>query len=246
MKKSSFSFIVMLVEIMIFANLSIAAYKLEKADLIHDLQAAGYQILGEDDYFDLPCLKIVLPMNQSIQDVCRRVSYLNGIFFEVREAISVVNGLNYNYPRGNHGWSWETSRENILIPLDTTVQPEIFPEFDRENARYEKFILIDREKQFLGYYESGRLVACFPVSTGKTGKGTPPMEGWIGLRDKNHISSIYDVPMPFSLRLAGPYFIHAGVMPGQPDSAGCIRLFMEHAKWLFERIGADRIRFKVI
>jgi lipoprotein-anchoring transpeptidase ErfK/SrfK len=123
------------------------------------------------------------------------------------------------YLRRDQGGPNETKRETILIPLDTTIQPKAFPQFDQNFSAYAKMILIDREKQLLAYYEHGQLVACLPVSTGRSGKGTPAMEGWVSLRDKNHVSSIYDVLMPFSLRLSGPYFLHAGVMPGQRDSA---------------------------
>jgi lipoprotein-anchoring transpeptidase ErfK/SrfK len=244
-KKKTVGLISLFFGVLLFINPCFAAYKMDKEDLYRELQEAGYKIVGDADYFGVPCVRIILPENQAIYQVCRNISVLNTHYLEAREAIAVLNGLNMFYPRRNQGQPNETRRETVLIPLDTTTQPKAFPQFEQNFSAYPKMILVDREKQLLAYYEEGQLLACFPVSTGKSGKGTPVMEGWISLRDKDHVSSIYDVMMPFSLRLSGPYFLHAGVMPGQRDSAGCIRMFMENARWLFERVGNSRARFRV-
>jgi lipoprotein-anchoring transpeptidase ErfK/SrfK len=207
---------------------------------------AGFTVVGETDYYGVPCVEIVLPVDRAIYQICRQVPSLNAVFFQAREAIAIINGLNMFYPRGRDGRPYQTEREKILIPLDTTIQPRAFPEFDEELEQYPQFILVDRDKQLLAYYEKGLLVACFPVSTGRRETKTPPMEGWVSLRDKDHISSKYEVLMPFSLCLSPPYYLHAGVMTGLPDSHGCIRLFMEQAEWLFRRVGDRKTRFKII
>lgn len=237
---------IVLISVLFFNKSTLAAYQLDKGKLIQELAGANYAVLGEADYYGIPCVRIVLPVGQAIYQVCRQVPLLNANFFEAREAIAVLNGLHYAYPRGYEGEPNQTEKETILIPLDTTIQSKVFPEFSPDFAQHSQFIFIDRERQFLTYYEDGHLITCFPVSTGRTKKGTPAMEGWVKCKKEEHTSTIYDVLMPFSLLLARPYFLHAGVMPGAPDSAGCIRLFTEHAKWLFERVGNRKTRFKVV
>lgn len=246
MKKITAVLFVVIAASLFFNNPVLSAYKLDKSNLSKELTTAGYQITKEVDFFGIPCFEIILPWDQAIYQVCRNIPLLNAHYFEAREAIAIVNGLNMFYSRSNRGNPYDTVRKQILIPLDTSISPKAFPEYDQKLACYSKFILVDRAKQLMGYYEQGHLVACFPVSTGRPGKGTPAIEGWITFRDENHISSIYDVLMPFSLHLTGPYFLHAGVMPGKPDSAGCIRIFTEHAQWLFQRVGSSRTRFKVV
>lgn len=245
-KRKTALFLGALVASFLFFEISAeAAYRLDRDWLREELAAAGYNIIGETDYYGVPCLKIELPMQTAIYQICREVPLLNAHYLEAREAIAVINGLNMFYPRSRQGRPFDTVRETILIPLDTTIQPKAFPEHEQKFSNFEKMIFVDRAKQLLAYYECGNLVACFPVSTGRGGKETPAMEGWIGIRDKNHVSSIYDVPMPYSLLLIPPYFLHAGVMPGQPDSAGCIRMFTEHAQWIFHRVGKTRTRFRI-
>lgn len=222
-----------------------AGYQLNKGQLEREISAAGLRLIGETDYYGVPCLEVELPLDEAIFQICRKVPTLNAFYLETREAIAIMNGLNPFYPRSQRGRQFDTVRKTILIPLDTTIQPKLFPSSNGNFASYAQAIFVDREKQALAYYEHGQLVACFPVSTGRSGKGTPAMQGWIKLKDEDHISSIYDVLMPFSLLLASPYFVHAGVMPGMPDSAGCIRMFTEHARWLFDRIESRKTRFKV-
>lgn len=244
-KKASIMALSVLAISLLFYNSVSAAYRLDAHQLARELTKAGYKVIGEADYYGVPCLKMTLPVGQAIYQVCRRVPLLNEHYFETREAIAVVNVLNMFYARGIHGYPNETKLESISIPLDTFMMPRIFPDNEQKFAQYPKFILVDRAKQLMAYYEYGELVACFPVSTGRPGKKTPAMEGWINIKAEDHTSTIYDSWMPYSMLLLRPYFLHAGVMSGHPDSAGNIRMFMEHACWLFQRVAEARVRFKV-
>jgi len=38
------------------------------------------------------------------------------------------------------------------------------------------------------------------------------------------------------LRMQGAYFIHGGVLPGQSDSHGCVRMFIDDAKELYHLV----------
>jgi lipoprotein-anchoring transpeptidase ErfK/SrfK len=42
--------------------------------------------------------------------------------------------------------------------------------------------------------------------------------------------------MPWALLIKRPYYIHGGALPGQRDSAGCIRLFPKDAEELYQLV----------
>lgn len=88
-----------------------------------------------------------------------------------------------------------------------------------------------------GYvYRNGVLVAATTVSTGRPGYETPTGVFTILQKDANHRSSIYDnAPMPYQERLTwGGVALHAGGLPGYPESHGCVHLPSEFARRLFE------------
>jgi hypothetical protein len=105
--------------------------------------------------------------------------------------------------------------------------------------RYGKYILVDVTEQWLGAYESGRLVFSVPAATGKAGTETPTGMFRIDARHLTHTSSLYKTandeeqyPMDNALRFyIGPdnvsYWLHARDLPGRPASHGCIGLFDE-------------------
>jgi lipoprotein-anchoring transpeptidase ErfK/SrfK len=90
----------------------------------------------------------------------------------------------------------------------------------------EKRVEIDKSTQTLRAYEGDRLVLESPVSTGKEGKNTPNGHFTAGVKQRMHHSRLYhNAPMPFSVQLAGNYFIHGfSSVPHHPASHGCIRL----------------------
>jgi lipoprotein-anchoring transpeptidase ErfK/SrfK len=55
-------------------------------------------------------------------------------------------------------------------------------------------------------------------------------------KDEDHWSNIYESWMPWALHIQGPYYIHGGVLPGQADSHGCIRLPLDDAEQLFKAV----------
>ena len=109
-----------------------------------------------------------------------------------------------------------------------------------EAARgHEKYILVDITEQWLGAYESGRLVFSAPAATGKPGTETPTGLFHIDARHLTHTSSLYKTandeeqyPMDNALRFHidtnnVSYWLHARDLPGRPASHGCIGLFDE-------------------
>ncbi len=75
------------------------------------------------------------------------------------------------------------------------------------------------------------------VSTGRKGFDTPAGQYVITDKNRSHRSSIYNVEMPFFMRLnCRDFGLHAGAVPRYPASHGCIRLPADIAQRLFTEI----------
>src|ERR1700678_2588322 len=84
-------------------------------------------------------------------------------------------------------------------------------------------------------YCNGILIGATTVSTGRPGHITPTGVFTVLQKQKEHRSTIYDgAPMPYMERLTwGGIALHAGGLPGYPESHGCVHLPSEFAKELF-------------
>ena len=85
-------------------------------------------------------------------------------------------------------------------------------------------------------YRNGILIGATTVSTGHPGHQTPTGVFTVLQKQKEHRSTIYDgAPMPYMERLTwGGIALHAGGLPGYPESHGCIHLPSEFAQRLFD------------
>jgi len=120
-------------------------------------------------------------------------------------------------------------------------------------------ITIDLSNQEAYFYKGGQLVGMSPVSTGREGYNTPAGRFSVIQKDKEHLSTLYGdyvdasgnvieknigldenprpkgalfegAPMPYYMRIHNGVGMHAGYLPGVPDSHGCIRMPMEMAE----------------
>jgi hypothetical protein len=84
-------------------------------------------------------------------------------------------------------------------------------------------------------YRNGVCIARSSVSTGRSGHRTPTGVFTIFEKEVHHTSSIYKgAEMPYMERVTwGGIALHAGDLPGYPDSHGCVRLPLEFSKLLF-------------
>jgi hypothetical protein len=84
-------------------------------------------------------------------------------------------------------------------------------------------------------YRNGILIGATTVSTGRPGHLTPTGVFTVLQKQKEHRSTIYDgAPMPYMERLTwGGIALHAGGLPGYPESHGCIHLPTVFAQQLF-------------
>ncbi|MDD5198864.1 MAG: L,D-transpeptidase family protein [Terrimicrobiaceae bacterium] len=124
-------------------------------------------------------------------------------------------------------------------------------------------ITIDIGAQKALFYKGGRLVGETPISSGNAQHPTPHGSFCVIQKDRNHRSTLYgnyvdasgntlvanvDVtrdrepagghflgaPMPYFLRFHDGAGMHAGFLPGFPDSHGCVRLPDHMAEIFFQ------------
>ena len=87
------------------------------------------------------------------------------------------------------------------------------------------------------FYKDGQVALVSPVSTGRPGFPTPTGQFVVTDKDRMHRSTLYPAYMPYFLRMSCRDFgMHAGVLPGYPDSHGCIRLPWSSAERLFREV----------
>lgn len=97
-------------------------------------------------------------------------------------------------------------------------------------------VYVDVARQRATVYRNGVRIAVTSVSTGKPGHDTPTGVFTILQKDIHHRSSTYNnAPMPYQQRLTWDgVALHAGGLPGYPESHGCVHLPIAFAKRLFE------------
>jgi ankyrin repeat protein len=98
-------------------------------------------------------------------------------------------------------------------------------------------VAISLSAQRAVFYKNGVPVLRTPVSTGRKDYPTPSGEFVVTDKQRVRVSSIYDVEMPYFMRLNGSAVgMHAGHVPGYPASHGCIRLPTAAARKLFSEV----------
>jgi len=118
---------------------------------------------------------------------------------------------------------------NGLKPGDWVWAPQIAPQGPVT-------VLVDLTSQMAFVYRNGVNIGVSTVSTGKPGHETPTGVFTILQKDANHHSSTYNnAPMFFQERLTWDgVALHAGGLPGYPESHGCVHLPYAFAKELFK------------
>ncbi|QWT19697.1 L,D-transpeptidase [Bacillus sp. NP157] len=97
-------------------------------------------------------------------------------------------------------------------------------------------VIVSLTEQRAYAYRNGILIGVTTVSTGKKGYETPTGVFTILQKDKNHKSNKYNAaPMPYQERLTWDgVALHAGGLPGYPESHGCVHMPTEFARLLFD------------
>ncbi len=126
-------------------------------------------------------------------------------------------------------------------------------------------IVIDLGSQEARFYKGGELVGMSPISSGREGYRTPTGSFSIIQKNADHHSNLYGdyvdsagnvvvknigiqedrrpagtsfrgAPMPYFMRITGGVGMHAGYLPGVPDSHGCIRMPKEMAEIFYANV----------
>jgi hypothetical protein len=98
------------------------------------------------------------------------------------------------------------------------------------------FAVVSLSDQRVTIYDANGKILQSPVSTGATGYETPAGIYSVVQKKAVHSSNVYeDGNMPFMQRITWTGIaLHAGVLPGQPASHGCVRLPHAFAQRLFD------------
>jgi hypothetical protein len=96
-------------------------------------------------------------------------------------------------------------------------------------------VYVDLSRQRATVYRNGVRIAVSTVSSGREGYETPTGVFTILQKDADHHSNKYNsAPMPYQQRLTWDgVALHAGGLPGYPESHGCVHLPMGFARDLF-------------
>lgn len=130
----------------------------------------------------------------------------------------------------------ETFTEGVRVSPDTvTLKPGQYV-WEPERAPEGPLLIVASITEQVAYvYRNGIRIARSSVSTGRPGHPTPTGVFTILEKEVHHTSSIYKgAEMPYMERVTwGGIALHAGDLPGFPDSHGCVRLPLEFSKLLF-------------
>ncbi|MCB2076194.1 MAG: L,D-transpeptidase [Novosphingobium sp.] len=118
---------------------------------------------------------------------------------------------------------------NGLKPGDWIWAPQIAPDGPVT-------VLVDLTHQLAFVYRNGVNIGVSTISSGKPGHETPTGVFTILQKDAVHRSSTYNnAPMFYQERLTWDgVALHAGGLPGYPESHGCVHLPIKFAKELFQ------------
>src|SRR5437773_5486860 len=132
--------------------------------------------------------------------------------------------------------SAETFTEGVRVSPDTNTLNHGEYVWEPERAPEGPLLIIASITEQVAYvYRNGIRIARSSVSTGRPGHPTPTGVFTILEKEVHHTSSIYKgAEMPYMERVTwGGIALHAGDLPGYPDSHGCVRLPLEFSNLLF-------------
>jgi len=126
----------------------------------------------------------------------------------------------------------------VSVPIDTPINQLKKGQFlwmAKAVSAGPMVMVVSITEQRAYVYRNGILIGATSVSTGRPGHPTPTGVFTVLQKQKEHRSNLYhSAPMPYMERLTwGGVALHAGGLPGYPESHGCIHLPSEFARRLF-------------
>jgi hypothetical protein len=129
--------------------------------------------------------------------------------------------------------------DSVVVPCEWPIDellvsplPRRFP----EAAGISKLILVDKEWQVFGAYESGSLVRWGPISSGRRTMRTPQGVYHLNWRSKGRhstVNALWYMKWYFNFENRRGLSFHQYALPGRPASHACIRLLERDARWLY-------------
>lgn len=122
---------------------------------------------------------------------------------------------------------YETPTQNLKHG-EFTWAPQLAPEGPI-------LVVVSLDEQRAYAYRNGVEIGATTISSGKKGHETPTGVFHTFLKDKDHHSSLYhNAAMPYTQKITHDgVALHAGGIPGYPESHGCVHLPSEFARLLF-------------
>ncbi len=153
---------------------------------------------------------------------------LSGLFLILCLAISAgAHAKNAPFWGAKAPVPYETPTQ-YLKPGEFTWAPELAPEGPI-------LVVVSLDEQRAYVYRNGIEIGASTISSGRKGHETPTGVFHTFLKDKDHHSSLYhNAAMPYTQKFTHDgVALHAGGIPGYPESHGCVHLPSEFARLLF-------------
>jgi hypothetical protein len=106
----------------------------------------------------------------------------------------------------------------------------------------------DRKRHQVTLWKGGKLWNAWLVRGGSSAHPTRVGRFKVFYRDKDHVSSIYDSPMPYSQFFSGGQAFHGSTLMMDPfvgHSHGCVNMYIEDARQLWKLTSRDRLKVRV-
>lgn len=153
----------------------------------------------------------------------------------------------------------------VVTKRTMAARPQEAGYWDGDGVSGAPSVVIDLGSQQARFYKGGKLVGMSPISSGREGYRTPTGQFRVIQKNPDHVSNLYGnfvdasgnvvvrnvssardrapagthfqgAPMPYFMRITGAVGMHAGYLPGVPDSHGCIRMPRDMAQVFFENV----------
>lgn len=124
--------------------------------------------------------------------------------------------------------------EAILLPVYRWLKPGEYAWDESAPASGPVRIVVDLRARTLSVYRQGREIGRSFITYGTDEKPTPLGRFTILEKDADHVSNLYDSPMPYMLRLTRDGIaIHGGEIEDDIATRGCVGVPPEFARLLF-------------
>lgn len=170
-------------------------------------------------------------------------SFNNTYSLEQRKVIYALNRMDANRLRLNR---------SIVIPDTVATDLMVYSPFPDELPLLDSIpqtVLIAQRIQAFGLYENGKLIKWGPVSTGKRSTPTPNGLFYANYKAKRKVSTVNDswvLPYYFNFMNFEGVGTHQYALPGYPASHGCVRLYMDDAKYIYDWATAWELKGETI